>query len=375
MKALVIGAGIGGLTAAIALRRAGIEVRVLERVGALHEAGAGLTLWLNAMRALRKLGLAEAVAAVGTPSLNGGIRSWRGEVLSQPPIHELEQRAGERGIAVHRAHLQHVLLAALDDGMLQLAAECTGFEQDAQGVTARLSDGRREHGDLLIGADGIWSTVRTQLLGEIRPRYAGYLALRAVAPSDYQECSFEAWGHGQRFGVVPLGGGQVYWFATAISPEEASTQRASKDDLLRRFGGWHAPISALVEATREEAIVQQPIYDRPPAHRWGEGRVTLLGDAAHPMTPNLGQGACQAIEDAVVLTKCLKDARDIPVALRTYEAQRIKRTSAIVKLSWQIGQVGQIENPFVCWVRDAALKHIPRSVQLKQFATLLGDEA
>lgn len=376
MKIVVIGAGIGGLTTAIALRRQGHEVLVLERARELQEIGAGLTLWLNAMRALRQLGLADAVAAVGIPSLNGGIHSWRGEVLSQPPIHELEQRAGEAGIAVHRAHLQRVLLAALGDGiLLQLDAECCGFEQDAQGVTAVLCDGRTEHGDALVGADGIWSTIRAQLLGKTRPRYAGYLAWRAIVPSDYQESSFEAWGQGQRFGVVPLGGGQVYWFATANSSEEACSQRVSKSALLRRFGEWRAPIPALVEATPEEAILQQPIYDREPVERWGEGRVTLLGDAAHPTTPNLGQGACQAIEDALALAECVRGAADIASALQMYESQRIKRTSAIVNLSWRIGKVGQIENKFACWLRNTTLKHLPKGVQLKQFEAILEVDA
>lgn len=334
-----------------------------------------MTLWLNAMHALRQLGLADAVAAVGTPFLSGEIRSWRGKVLSDPPLQELEQRSGEVGIALHRARLQQVLLAALDDGMLQLDAECRMFEQDGQGVTAILNSGRTERGDALIGADGIWSTVRAQLLGEAQPRYAGYLAWRAIAHSDYQGTSFEAWGQGQRFGVVPLSEEQVYWFATANGAEKASAQRVSKAELVRRFGRWQAPIPALLEATAEEVILQQPIYDRRPTRRWGEGRVTLLGDAAHPMTPNLGQGACQAIEDAVCLAGCLKHEADIASALRTYEAQRIKRTSAVVNLSWRIGKIGQAENALACWLRDAVLTRIPRSVQLKQFTALLGEEA
>lgn len=375
MRILVIGAGIGGLTTAIALRRQGHGALVLERVRQLQEVGAGLTLWPNAMRALRQLGIADAVAAVGSPVFSSDIRSWRGEVLSQPPIHELEQRSGEVGIALHRAHLQRVLLDALDDGMLRLDAECCGFSQDAHGVTAILSGGRTEHGDVLIGADGIWSTIRAQLLGKTKPRYAGYLALRAIVPSDYQGHLFEAWGQGRRFGIVPIGDGQVYWFATLNSSEEASSNRVSKSAIVRRFEGWQAPIPALVESAQEDAILQQPVYDRPPTNHWGEGRVTLLGDAAHPTTPNLGQGACQAIEDAVALAACLSGATDIPLALRAYESQRAKRTRAIVDLSWQIGKVGQIENKFACWLRDAALRHIPKSAQLKQFTSVFGMDA
>ncbi|HEX8035117.1 MAG TPA: FAD-dependent oxidoreductase [Ktedonobacterales bacterium] len=375
MKILVIGAGIGGLTTAIALRRQGHEVLVLERAPQLQEVGAGLTLWPNAMRALRQLRIADAVAAVGSPFTSSDIRSWRGEVLSQPPIRELEQRYGEVSIALHRARLQRVLLDALDDGVLQLDAECCGFAQDAHGVTATLSDGRSEHGDMLIGADGIWSAIRAQLLGETLPRYAGYLALRAIVPSDYQGPVFEAWGQGRRFGVVPIGSGQVYWFATMNSSEEVSTQRVAKSAIVSRFRGWQAPIPALLESTQEAAILQQPVYDRPPTTRWGEGRVTLLGDAAHPTTPNLGQGACLAIEDAVALAACLRGATDIAPALRAYESQRIKRTRAIVDLSWQIGKVGQIENKFACWLRDTAMKHIPKSAQLKQFTAVLGEDA
>jgi 2-polyprenyl-6-methoxyphenol hydroxylase-like FAD-dependent oxidoreductase len=375
MKVVIVGGGIGGLTAAVALQRQGIEVRVLEQVSTLHEAGAGLTLWPNAMRAFRQLGLADAIATTGSPFRSGGVRSWRGEILAAPPIDELERRVGEQGVAVHRAQLQRVLLSTLDGGMIQLDAECQGFEQDADGVTALLSNGKTEGGDVLIGADGIWSTVRTQLLGKTGPRYAGYLAWRGVAPSPYAECSFEAWGCGQRFGVVPIGGGQVYWYATANCSEAASARRGPRDELVRRFGGWVAPIPELLEATPEEAILLQPIYDRRPGDHWGQGRVTLLGDAAHPMTPNLGQGACQAVEDAVVLAAHLAQARDVGRALHTYEARRMQRTRTVVNLSWRIGKLGQLENPLLCWARDAAVKRIPRSVQLRQYAALFGVEA
>lgn len=375
MKVLVIGAGIGGLTTAIALRRQGHDVLVLERARQLQEVGAGLSLWPNAMRALRQLGIADAVAAVGSPFFSADVHSWRGKVLSQPPIREIVQRSGELAIALHRARLQRVLLDALDDSVLQPDAECCGFAQDSHGVTALLSGGRTEHGDVLIGADGIWSTIRAQLVGETRPRYAGYLALRAIVPSDYHGSVFEAWGQGRRFGVVPIGNGQVYWFATMNCSEEASTHHISKSAILSRFRGWQAPIPALLESTPEDGILQQPVYDRPPTTHWGEGRVTLLGDAAHPTTPNLGQGACLAIEDAVALAACLNSATDIAPALRAYESQRIKRTHAIVDLSWQIGKVGQIDNKLACWLRDAAMRLIPKSAQLKQWTAVLGMQA
>jgi 2-polyprenyl-6-methoxyphenol hydroxylase-like FAD-dependent oxidoreductase len=249
--------------------------------------------------------------------------------------------------------LQAVLRDALGPDALHLGAACTGFTQDDSGVTAQFADGRTARGDLLIGADGLHSVVRAQLHGGQPPTYVGYTAWRAVIPFDHARLTpGESSGYGPRFGQVPISGGRVYWFATQNTPAGQRSPDGEQAALRRIFANWHAPIPDLIRATPEALILRNDIYDRPPLRAWGQGRVTLLGDAAHPMTPNLGQGGCQALEDAVVLAACLCAAPAVPAALRAYEARRIPRTSAIVRQSRQAGQIGQWANPLAVRVRE-----------------------
>jgi 2-polyprenyl-6-methoxyphenol hydroxylase-like FAD-dependent oxidoreductase len=389
-KVMVAGAGIGGLTAAIALRRAGFEVAVFERATELGEIGAGLLLAANAQKALGKLGLSEEVASLGTPASDAEIRSWHGEVLASIPAAELETRVGTASAAVHRADLQALLLREVGEGPLRLGAEVAGFEQAEGGVTVLFVDGSEERADLLVGADGLRSKVRAELFGPEEPRYAGYTAWRAVVEPEREllpwGSGFESWGRGQRFGCAHIGKGRVYWFATRNAPEgekdgPPGSPTGAKATLLELFEGWHHPVHELVEATAEEAIRRDDLYDREPLSGcWGEGRVTLLGDAAHPMTPNLGQGACQAIEDAMVLARCLLDVDGaarmaVADALRRYKGLRAERVATIVRRSRRIGGVGQLANPLLCLLRDRSLKLVPAGTQLRQMERIVGREA
>ena len=378
MRAVITGAGIGGLTTAIALRQAGVETKVFERAGELREIGAGITLWANAIKALRKLDVSDAVLAGGALAAGGEVRSWRGEVLYEVPVGAWEERYGVSA-GLHRADLQTALLSALPDDAVQLGAECVGFEQDAAGVAVRFASGREERSDLLIGADGLNSTIRAQLFDDEKPRYAGYTAWRGVVETGEKfvrdGLGFESWGRGTRFGLLNIGQGRLYWFATANAPEgEQDSATGHKGELLRRFGRWHQPIPKVLSTTEEPAIIRNDVYDREPVKRWGEGRVTLLGDAAHPMTPNLGQGACQAIEDAVVLARCLKEEDSVVTALRLYEARRVDRTALVVRRSWLVGSIGQLESPLLCRLRDALMKVAPLRAQLWQLDPIVGYE-
>jgi 2-polyprenyl-6-methoxyphenol hydroxylase-like FAD-dependent oxidoreductase len=281
-------------------------------------------------------------------------------------------------VVIHRARLLDILRDALGAEHIRLGTRLVGFTQDAGGVAAMFEGGQQVRADLLVGADGINSTVRAQLFGAAPPRYAGYTAWRAVTAFDTERLhasAGETWGCGARFGIAPMAGGQVYWFATANQPAGAIVPAGQrKPHLLEHFRGWHAPIAALIESTDEAAILQHDIYDRPPLRRWGAGRAMLLGDAAHAMTPNLGQGACQALEDAVALADALRAHADIPAALRTYEARRAGRANAIVRQSRQVGQVGQWENRLACGVRDWLARRLLPALQGRQIATLVGYE-
>jgi 2-polyprenyl-6-methoxyphenol hydroxylase-like FAD-dependent oxidoreductase len=379
-KAIVVGGGIGGLTAAISLRRVGVEVVVLEKAGELREVGAGISLWTNAVKVMKKLGLHGAVRAAGAAEIGGEIRSWRGEKISELSADELRLRFGEPNLAVHRADLQGTLMGALPEGTVWLGAEHVRFIQDDEGVVACLADGHEERGDLLIGADGINSCVRAQLLGRSEPRYAGYTAWRGIAtPSGTspEGVAILLWGRGSEFGLVSIGRGRFYWFLTKNASEgetrDAAVRKREVLDLLR---GWYEPARAVVEATEESKILRNDIYDRAPLKRWGKGRVTLLGDAAHPMRPNLGQGACQAMEDAVVLAQCLEGGSSAVVpALRLYESRRVGRARSTVKQSRLAGRIAQLQNPLLCHLRDALAKKTSARAQLRWMAKIVEYEA
>jgi len=374
-KAIVVGGGIGGLTAAIALRRVGIGAVVFERAGELREIGAGISLWVNAMKALERLEIADAVRASGRQEIGGAILTSGGGTLSEIPADALEERFGPN-VVLRRADLQGALLAALPEDAVRLDARCVGYRQDGYGVTALFAGGREERGDLLVGADGLNSVVRKQLFGGgAEPRYAGFTAWRALAEPGEDQAGFEAWGRGEIFGLAGLGRGRFYWYATKNAPEgQRDAAAGRKAELLERFGSWCEPIPSVIRATEETAILRNDIYDREPLARWGEGRVTLLGDAAHPMTPNLGQGACQAIEDAVVLAACVREEGDIAAALRLYEERRKERTAMIARRSRILGRAGQLENLLLCSLRNAAVRMIPLPVQLRQLDSILGYE-
>jgi 2-polyprenyl-6-methoxyphenol hydroxylase-like FAD-dependent oxidoreductase len=236
-----------------------------------------------------------------------------------------------------------------------------GVAQDAQGATVSLADGSTEHGDLVVGADGLHSQVRTVLVGDGPPRYSGYTAWRGIVPLDRSLADRlrpgESWGRGCLFGVAMLGGSQAYWWASARTGERVGGSPAEeKAAMERRFKIWHEPIPELIDATLEQAIVRSCQYDRPPLRRWSAGRVGLLGDAAHPMLASLGQGACQAIEDAAALGDAVGDGSDVTVALLAYGARRAPDVAAVVRRSHRVARLAHLRHPLAVAARDAYLR-------------------
>ena len=376
MRALIIGGGIGGLSAAIALRRKGIEADVFERNTEPREVGAGISLWPNATKALRMLGLGDTLDSISLVNEEGAVRRWNGTFLSRTPVHELQQRFGGGVIVLHRAELLDMLAQNVGAANIHAGHLCSSIFQDENGVTASFSSGETVHGDFLVGADGLHSVVRTSLGHQDKMQYSGYTAWRAVVPYNGPAIvPGESWGCGKRFGMLPVKGGRVYWFATNNAPEgERDPAPGPRDRLLQLFKGWHEPVEDLIAASSNSAILRNDIYDREPLESWGKGRVTLLGDAAHPMTPNLGQGACQAIEDGLELAACLANGPTVESALKNYEASRTRRTSSIVLTSRRLGSMGQIEQPLLCWLRDWFLKVSPTSFSMRTLAPVIGYE-
>ncbi|HEY2381564.1 MAG TPA: FAD-dependent monooxygenase [Terriglobia bacterium] len=375
MRIIVVGGGIGGLTTAIALRRVGIDVDVYERAPELGEVGAGIALAVNALRALSVLGLAGELQSEGIVPLQGGLRRPDGTVLASMAAGELAQNLGTVAV-VHRAELLALLMRHVEPGCIHLGMRCVEVRQDLSGVTARFDTGETVRADGLVAADGLRSTVRAQLFDSPAVRYAGYTAWRTVVKSsDAGTTMGETWGRGRRFGIIPMAKGRVYWFAVKNAPEgQRDPSSGTKSVLAGLFRGWHWPVEALIAASSDDCILRNDIYDIDPLPQLVRGRVALLGDAAHAMTPNLGQGACQAIEDSVVLAVCLKSVDPIEKALLQYERRRLSRSRRIQLWSRRLGKAAQLENPILCGIRDFAMRMTPKKASLQQLGSLYGAE-
>jgi len=369
--ALVVGGGIGGVTAAIALARIGWDVTVLERAATITDVGSGITLFPNALRSLDALGAGDAVRAAGAPPPAAGLQKPDGRVVV-----DVSAVPSVGGIfAFHRADLHRVLRSFLADGVLRPGTEVTGADTtegpDGAGAQVTLADGTTLAADLVVAADGLRSTVRAALWPDHPgPRYAGYTSWRAVTaePVAGIEYGGETWGRGERFGTLPLRDGRVYWFATANVPPgaEGVAGGTPHDEVTRRFGGWHDPIPRLLAATPPGDVLHLDIHDlHLPLPPFARGRVALLGDAAHAMTPDVGQGACQAIEDAVTLAAALAGEPDVPRALSVYDEQRRPRTRSIVKAARRTGRLAQAEGAVAVGLRDLLMRIVPASASLR----------
>ena len=368
-RVMIIGSGVGGLTAAVALERAGKDVVVFERADRLLEVGAGFSLTSNAVTALRELGLDKEVEANGDVIESFVHRTRDGKVLATWPTGNISRNVGAPIVGITRPTMQRILSGTLRNTELRFGHEFVGLEQDADGVTARFANGAEERGDVLVGADGSQSRVR-EVFDRTPRRYSGYTTWLALADLEFFAPKTHTQWYGTQaiVGAHPSGAGKTYWYASKTAPP-GERDSDTKQDLLELFGDWHEPVPAMIEATK--VIPRSDIYDLPRRESWGAGRVTLLGDAAHAMVPALGQGACQAIEDAVFLGRFLADADDPAAALRAYEAKRIERTAPIVKRARMQGKLMQGDNALIRAARWGSFRFAPTSQVLKSFQKLL----
>jgi 2-polyprenyl-6-methoxyphenol hydroxylase-like FAD-dependent oxidoreductase len=363
MRVIVIGSGIGGLTTAIAMRKVGFNVVIYERAPELREVGAGISLWANAMRALDHLGVGNAIRKVSLALVKSELRTEDGrQLLLAFGAEFFEKKLEIRPLAAmtHRAELVGALAAALPSGSSHYGFECVSIKQSGGRAVVQFANGHADEAELLVGADGLNSVVRTSLLGPEEPRYAGYTCWRGVCPrptSIEPGYAGEWWGRGKRFGIATLPADRLYWYATynTTARQHARDEQAAVADLFR---GWAEPVPDLIASTPSHGVLRNDIMDRKPARKWSDGRVVLIGDAAHPTTPNLGQGGCMAIEDGIVLARSLATCTDTEQALKAFTVERFKRVASITQASWHLGKVSQWENRAARWMRDRAVQII-----------------
>jgi 2-polyprenyl-6-methoxyphenol hydroxylase-like FAD-dependent oxidoreductase len=377
---VVAGAGIGGLCAAIAMRRQGFKVTVLEKQPSPREAGAGLALWANAVRALSRIGVGDLVQSIAVPDGAGGMFDGRGRPLAIVPVRAFVERFGEPTLFVHRPEFLDCLWQRCD-ATIRCNTTVSGFRQTEDGVTVTCADGYELKADLLVGADGIRSVVRRELGYPSRLRCSGTIAYRGVTGVAGSGLPTEGsfWGiylgRGVQAGCGPMSNGRAYWYVCvngrAGGPQRPSAHRA---EALAHVSPWPETMQRLVAATPDGAILRNNVYDLPPIPRWSQGSVTLLGDAAHATTPHLGQGACMAIEDAAALGRALSETKDVRVALSRYETARVARCNRVTRTSRIFGRFLQTENLLLSWIRNAILATGSEASRLERLAWLLDYE-
>ena len=360
MRVIIIGSGIAGLSATIALRKVGIDVTVYERAPELREVGAGISLWANALRALDYIDAGDSVRKASLKMTRSEVRARNGfKRLMGFSAPELEHKTGLPEIVrmIHRADLVTSLASHLPATISRYGHECVGVELREKSAAVRFANGHSDEADVVIGADGIRSAVRAAVLGPNEPRYSGYTCWRGICP---RPASVEAgyvgewWGRGQRLGITTITNDRVYWFATKNAPPggRAPDERAYLQSI---FAGWAEPAPTLFATTTPDHIFRNDIIDRAPNRPWSKGRAGIIGDAAHSTTPNLGQGGCTAIEDSVVLARHLATNPDPAQALEAFTAERFPRTSGVIRESWKFGRLGQKQGRLACWFRNTMI--------------------
>lgn len=376
---LVVGAGIAGLATAVALQRIGHPVTVVEEK-ADTSAGAGISIWPNALAALDAFGLGDAVRASGGRVTAGALRWHDGAWLRRPSADRMVQALGEPLVVTRRADLTGVLAGALAPGTVQRGVAARGIDTTPAGVRVTLSDGSVRDVAAVIGADGVGSMVARHLNGPLQHRYAGYTAWRGIAAHRLDpQLAGQTLGAGTEVGHVPLGPDHTYWFTTERTAEGGSIPQGELDYLRRKYRGWAEPIPTLLATTATRDVLRNDLYDREQVRVWSRGPVTLVGDAAHPMRPHLGQGGCQGLEDAAVLARLVAAGAgtetDLASAFGRFARFRRARVRALVRESKLIGRVVNLRPAVLSALASRATVVIPEAVLGRHLAAVAARSA
>lgn len=360
-RALIIGGGICGLACAHALQKAGIDFLLFEKSSELREVGAGLTLWANGVKAMSRISLEQFAINSGQSSSHFEFISENGKSLGVVDLSQFSARVGFPSVSINRMQLMKTLETNLDLSRVKLAHEFESFTQSEKNATVKFTNGSSFEGDFILACDGLHSKLRHWMHPGSAQKYAGYTCFRGVAnvPPGLVPpgAILHYMGTGSQIGLLDVGRGQVCWYVTQnAKPGLQSIGANRKRDVLNAVENYPQTVKDVIEQTEADAILLNDIYDRDPVNKWVSDRVLLMGDAAHPTTPNLGQGACMAIEDAVVLADCFAGSADFHEAFSKFTSLRQKRTSKIVLASRKIGAVSQVENWIARSFRDESVR-------------------
>ena len=362
---LIVGGGIAGLATAAALTESGIACEVVERTESWAPIGAGIVLGVNAMRVMRGLGLDTAVDAAGARLAQGALTNHHGEALQKTDFSHLEPELGPT-VALHRAALHSILMEAIPNVNITLGTSIESFKQNEECVEVRLTNGLERRYGLVLGADGLRSRVRELMFDDERIQYSGYTCWRLVTSVPVERTEMcEMWGAGKRFGIVPIGKERVYCFAVANSPRGAPDPATGRVERFReRFSGFGGRVPEILDSVRSPDDLIHNDLEELAEGPWHDGRLLLIGDAAHALTPNMGQGAAMALEDSMVLAEILREGASAKEIGPRFQARRAPRVQWVQDQSRRVGRIAQIEGALVRGLRNTALRAMPNSANL-----------
>ena len=373
MKISIIGAGIGGLTTAIALKQKGFEVEIFEASKDFRKAGSGINLAINAMQVFNRLGIYEEISALGSYTNSLNITDGKLNIITNINLLNAEIEFKAKAYAIHRAKLHTILLNRLNGVKIHLNKNLESLSQTSNEVFFVFKDGTSYTSNILIGADGIHSMVRKSIFDNTKLRIAKQVCWRGIVkvaiPKKYQTKLNELWEKGKRFGFVHINKNEVYWYALANYKNDYQKEY-SNTNLEELFSNFNPLIKKIISKTEKRKIIFNEMMDLKPISSWHHKNVCLIGDASHATTPNLGQGACQAIESAYVIAECLSTEKNIQTAFQKLEKIRKKNAEKIVNTSWTVGKTAHLENRFGIFFRNNIMKLMPKKLTERQSTSM-----